>query len=155
MLAVHRAYRLPIRNRRRERMQCTVVRTGEHHATCHRRLEAELHPVDAVHDRPPVAASNATTLSGRRHVRRRHRGLRWAELATPDLDRAMRFYSRLFDWQHEIVTDRSVTFLRAGRPGGGMRHQGEGRHAAPQWVPYFAVRSVEEARRTALQLGGR
>ena len=24
-------------------MQCTVVRTGEHHATCHRRLDAELH----------------------------------------------------------------------------------------------------------------
>jgi hypothetical protein len=38
-------------------MQCIVVRTGEHHATCHRRLDAELH----THDRPPVAASNATS----------------------------------------------------------------------------------------------
>jgi predicted enzyme related to lactoylglutathione lyase len=79
----------------------------------------------------------------------------WNELATTDIERAKSFFGELLGW--EYVTDESgyVSITNAGRLNGGMREQTEQeRRVPPAWLPYFTVRSADEAARHAVQLGG-
>ena len=83
----------------------------------------------------------------------------WADLITPDPERAKQFYSGLFGWQ--VVTGEKDTsgylHIKNGeRFIGGIppvRHQGP--NAVPHWLSYFYVADVDETTRKAQGLGGR
>ncbi len=84
----------------------------------------------------------------------------WADLTTPDLASAKRFYSGLFGWSFRDIhfgkTDYAVASLN-GRPVGGLVHRlvppGEARR--PAWLTFIAVRDVDAAKRTALEHGAK
>jgi predicted enzyme related to lactoylglutathione lyase len=79
----------------------------------------------------------------------------WAELVTPNLDAAQRFYGGLFGWTFQSVGGAGAEYVVAlsdGRPVAGLvekpisvadRHQSA-------WLTFFAVRDVDAAKRTAL-----
>jgi predicted enzyme related to lactoylglutathione lyase len=84
----------------------------------------------------------------------------WADLATPDLADAKRFYSGLFAWTFRDIhfgkTDYSVALLD-GRPVGGLVHRlaPAGEHRRPAWLTFIAVRDVDAAKGTALAHGAK
>lgn len=84
----------------------------------------------------------------------------FAELVTPDLAAAKRFYGRLFGWTFRdidaggtvyaeaMLSDRPVAgLLQKELPAGGQRQ--------PAWLSYFSVRDVDAAERAALQNGAK
>lgn len=81
----------------------------------------------------------------------------WADLITPDPERAKQFYSGLFGWQ--IVTgDKDTSGYLHINSGdkfiGGIpptRHQGP--NAPPHWLSYFYVADVDKATSDAQELG--
>lgn len=84
----------------------------------------------------------------------------WADLATPDLAAAKRFYSGLFGWTFRDIhfgkTDYAVASLD-GRPVGGLveRPVPTGERKQPAWLTFIAVRDVDAAQRTALEHGAK
>jgi uncharacterized protein len=84
----------------------------------------------------------------------------WADLATPDLVTAERFYGSLFGWQFKTIhaggADYSVAMLD-GRAVGGLFQRaapaGEKRQSA--WLTFIAVRDVEAANRAAVAHGAK
>ena len=84
----------------------------------------------------------------------------WADLVTPDLAAAERFYGGLFGWTFQTVhagdSDYAVA-LADGRPVGGLLQKpmpaGERRQSA--WLTFIAVRDVDAAKRTALEHGAK
>ena len=84
----------------------------------------------------------------------------WAELVTPDLAGAQRFYGGLFGWKFEPVhaadTEYAVALLD-GAPIAGLvqRALPADGHGHPAWLPFLSVRSVREAGRGILSHGGR
>jgi uncharacterized protein len=80
----------------------------------------------------------------------------WNELATTNVERAKPFFGELLGWEYETDDGGYTTVKNAGRSNGGMRRQTEAERASqPNWLPYFAVESAEEATRKSEQLGGR
>jgi predicted enzyme related to lactoylglutathione lyase len=80
----------------------------------------------------------------------------WNELATTDINRATSFFGQLLGWEYETDDSGYVAVMNAGRLNGGMREQTQQeRRVPPAWLPYFTVRSADEAARHAVQLGGR
>jgi predicted enzyme related to lactoylglutathione lyase len=84
----------------------------------------------------------------------------WADLVTPDLAAAERFYGGLFGWTFQHVRTGDVDYAVAlldGRPVGGLFQRpvpsGERRQSA--WLTFIAVRDVEVARRAALAHGAK
>ena len=83
----------------------------------------------------------------------------WADLATPDLAAAKRFYSGLFGWTFRDVrlhkTDYAVALL-GGRPVAGLfqRPVPSGEHR-PAWLAFIAVGDVDALKRTALEHGAK
>jgi hypothetical protein len=101
---------------------------------------------------PPI--SDATTVE-------HHPGkVIWADLVTPDLAAAERFYSGLFGWTFNTIragdADYAVAMLD-GRPVAGLFQRAipAGEHRQPSWLTFIAVRDVEAARRAALASGGK
>jgi len=84
----------------------------------------------------------------------------WADLVTPDLAAAERFYSGLFGWTFNTIragnADYAVAMLN-GRPVAGLFQRAipAGEHRQPSWLTFIAVRDVEAARRAALASGGK
>jgi predicted enzyme related to lactoylglutathione lyase len=84
----------------------------------------------------------------------------WADLVTPDLAAAERFYGGLFGWTfqsiHTGASDYAVA-LANGRPVGGLFQKaiptGEMRQSA--WLSFIAVRDVEAAKRAAVSGGAK
>ncbi len=84
----------------------------------------------------------------------------WAELVTPDLPAAERFYGGLFGWTFRHVkagsTDYAVA-LEAGRPVAGLLQkavpQAERRQSA--WLTFLSVRDVDAAVRRAVANGAK
>jgi uncharacterized protein len=84
----------------------------------------------------------------------------WADLVTPDLAAAEKFYGTLFGWTfHKIRagdSDYAVAMLD-GRPIGGLMEKsipaGEQRQSA--WLTFIAVRDVDAVKRVALAHGGK
>ncbi|ASR36246.1 hypothetical protein BAY61_15930 [Prauserella marina] len=80
----------------------------------------------------------------------------WIELATPDLDRSMRFGQELYGWHFERVRDSAgedyVIALLFGEPVAGLR-----RHPADilDWTVYLATDNLSTAGNHASKLGGR
>jgi predicted enzyme related to lactoylglutathione lyase len=77
----------------------------------------------------------------------------WADLVTPDVAAAKRFYGELLGWTfNDIHTgngDYSVALLD-GRPTGGLfqRAMGPGEQRQPAWLTFISVRDVASLRAT-------
>ncbi len=91
--------------------------------------------------------------------------LTWNELAIPDVDAAIAFYSRLFGWRMEFLAGMPVPYwvIRVGTPAvpvlsgdnGGMRSlTAADAGLLPRWLPYFVVTDVAEASAAAVAAGG-
>jgi uncharacterized protein len=82
----------------------------------------------------------------------------WADLVTPDLAAAERFYSGLLGWTFQTVhtgdSDYAVA-LQGGRPVGGLLQKPipAGEHRQSAWLTFIAVRDVDAAKRVALAHG--
>jgi uncharacterized protein len=84
----------------------------------------------------------------------------WADLITPDLETAKRFYAGLFGWTFRDVVAGDKEFVVAlleGRPVAGLvqRPVPTGESKQPAWLTFIAVRDAGEADRTALAHGGK
>lgn len=91
----------------------------------------------------------------------RHAGkVIWADLVTPDLAGAKRFYGALLGWSfndiHTGESDYSVALLD-GRPVGGLFQHAmkAGEQHQPAWLTFISVRDVAETQRTILAHGGK
>jgi predicted enzyme related to lactoylglutathione lyase len=82
----------------------------------------------------------------------------WNELATRDRDRAVAFYSTLFDWTPMPFEESPVPYtmmMNGETPVGGiytMPASMEG--VPPHWAPYFAVEDTDDTLRRSDELGG-
>lgn len=92
--------------------------------------------------------------SGEHHVGK----VIWADLVTPDLDTAKRFYGGLFGWTfREVPGDPNYTLvLRDGEALAGLYQKAPppGPAAQPAWLTFLAVRDVNAAQSIARQHGG-
>ena len=84
----------------------------------------------------------------------------WADLVTPDLAAAERFYGGLLGWTFQSISTGGSDYavaLAGGRPVGGLFQKpiaaGERRQSA--WLTFIAVRDVDAAKRTALAHGAK
>lgn len=79
----------------------------------------------------------------------------WVELATPDLDRSLRFYHTLFGWEYQRVRDADgqdyLLALLGDEPVAGLRPY---RHAVLDWTVYLAVSDIAAAGKRVHRLGG-
>ncbi|EPQ77357.1 VOC family protein [Mycobacterium marinum] len=84
--------------------------------------------------------------------------LTWNELATPDVDAAIAFYSQLFGWRIDFLDGMPVPYwvIRvAGRDNGGMRALTAADAGVPsRWLPYFVVTDIAETGAAAVAAGG-
>jgi predicted enzyme related to lactoylglutathione lyase len=84
----------------------------------------------------------------------------WADLITPDLDGARRFYGELFGWTfHDAAANEAdYTVAYVGRqPVAGLVHRAmpAGEKRQPAWLTFIAVRDVDATRRLALAHGAK
>jgi len=83
----------------------------------------------------------------------------WADLITPDPERAKQFYSGLFGWQ--VVTGEKDTsgylHIKNGEKfiGGIPPAKHQGPNTPPHWLSYFYVAGVDEATKKAQGLGAK
>jgi uncharacterized protein len=101
---------------------------------------------------PPLGEAN--------HPERHPGKMIWADLVTPDLAAAERFYGGLFGWTFETIRLGARGYTVAsfdGRPVGGLvqRTVPAGEHRQSAWLTFFSVRDVEAARQIALQAGAK
>ena len=96
-------------------------------------------------------------LTDREHVHR----VVWADLATPDDDRAAEFYRQLFGWSDVSHPIGGGTFRTLEQDGGAVaslyrlaRGQVDGGVPA-HWIPYVSTPDVAESAARAARLGGR
>jgi uncharacterized protein len=84
----------------------------------------------------------------------------WADLVTPDLAAAERFYGGLLGWTFQTIhtgdSDYSVALVD-GRPVGGLFQKSipAGEHRQSAWLTFIAVRNVDAAKRMALAHGAK
>jgi predicted enzyme related to lactoylglutathione lyase len=92
--------------------------------------------------------------SGEHHVGK----VVWADLVTPDLDAARRFYGALFGWTfRDVPGDPNYTLaLLDGEPLAGLFQKvlPPGQAQQPAWLTFLAVRDVDAAQQAARQHGG-
>jgi uncharacterized protein len=84
----------------------------------------------------------------------------WADLVTPDIAAAERFYGELLGWTFQTIHTGASDYAVAmfdGRPVGGLVQKsmpnGEQRQSA--WLTFIAVADVDAAKRTALAHGAK
>ncbi len=85
----------------------------------------------------------------------------WNELYTPDLKKAIPFYTKLFGWTVDADGEFESYHLikNNGRMNGGMMEVNESfgenwKQIPPHWLTYFTVASRDETKAKALELGG-
>jgi predicted enzyme related to lactoylglutathione lyase len=92
--------------------------------------------------------------SGEHHVGK----VVWADLVTPDLDVAKRFYGALFGWSFRDVPGEGkyTLVLQDGEALAGMfeKAMSPGQTGQPAWLTFLAVRDVNVAQAVARQHGG-
>lgn len=94
-------------------------------------------------------------------VTEQHPGkLIWAELVTPDLATAKRFYGALFGWNFRDLHTRKGEYsvaLLDGAPIAGLMQRAlpSGEHRQAAWLPFLSVRSVRHAARLIAARGGK
>src|ERR1700716_2607798 len=86
-------------------------------------------------------------------------GFSWHELATTDVQGALRFYGELFSWRKGRAHDMGPQgvyqmFEHAGNPVGGMCNV-QGPSTAPSWLSYVHVADANRAVAAAKAAGGR
>jgi predicted enzyme related to lactoylglutathione lyase len=84
----------------------------------------------------------------------------WADLVTPDLAAAERFYGALFGWTFQPVHSGAAQYALAsvgGRPVGGLFQKAiaTGEHKQPAWLTFVAVGDVDAAKGAALKQGAK
>jgi predicted enzyme related to lactoylglutathione lyase len=83
----------------------------------------------------------------------------WADLITPDPERAKQFYSGLFGWQLTVGQNDTSDYLHIKNGDkfiGGIPHpRHQGSNSPPHWLSYFYVADVDEAAKKAQGLGGK
>jgi predicted enzyme related to lactoylglutathione lyase len=84
----------------------------------------------------------------------------WAELVTPDLAAAERFYGGLFGWTFQTIHAGASEYAVAsvdGRPVGGIFQKPipSGEHQQSAWLTFIAVRDLDAAKRAALAHGAK
>jgi predicted enzyme related to lactoylglutathione lyase len=84
----------------------------------------------------------------------------WADLVTPDLASAERFYAGLLGWTFQNVHTGSSDYAVAqidGRPVGGMfqKSMAAGEHRQSSWITFLAVRDIDDAKRVAMAHGAK
>ena len=82
--------------------------------------------------------------------------LSWNELATPDVDGAIRFYGELFGWTtdaFENSPERYEVIKNGDRSGGGIHELREGQ-GPPNWLAYFGIDDADRGVARAEELGG-
>jgi predicted enzyme related to lactoylglutathione lyase len=83
----------------------------------------------------------------------------WADLVTPDLAAAERFYGGLFGWTFQTIhagdSDYALALVN-GRPVGGLYQKSlRAGEQQPAWLTFIAVRDVDAALRAALAQGAK
>lgn len=85
-----------------------------------------------------------------------HGLLSWNELATPDVDASIAFYSELLGWKIEKIGDDPMPYwtiqTASGGHNGGIRAPQPGE--PPNWSVYFGYRDVEAGMARIEELGG-
>jgi predicted enzyme related to lactoylglutathione lyase len=93
--------------------------------------------------------------SGEHHVGK----VIWADLVTPDVDAAKRFYGALFGWTfRDVPGDPNYTLaLLDGEPLAGLFQKplSTGQSQQPAWLTFLAVRDVDAVQHAVLQHGGK
>jgi predicted enzyme related to lactoylglutathione lyase len=85
----------------------------------------------------------------------------WADLITPDLAVAERFYSGMFGWTFQTIHTGNVDYAVAHAPDGGpiaglvQKPLPADENRQPAWLTFIAVRDVDAAERTALSNGAK
>jgi uncharacterized protein len=84
----------------------------------------------------------------------------WADLVTPDLAAAERFYGGLFSWTFQTIHAGDSDYAVAsadGRAVGGLFQKSipAGEHRQSAWLTFIAVRDVDAAKRVALTHGAK
>jgi uncharacterized protein len=84
----------------------------------------------------------------------------WADLVTPDLAAAERFYGGLFGWTFQSIRAGNSDYAVAmadGRPVGGLFQKSiaAGEHQQSAWLTFISVRDVDAAKRAALTHGAK
>jgi uncharacterized protein len=79
----------------------------------------------------------------------------WADLVTPDLNAAQKFYGELFGWRFQTVRAGDTDYVVAtldGRPVAGLMQKPllTDEHKQAAWLTFIAVRDVDVVKRTAL-----
>ena len=83
----------------------------------------------------------------------------WADLSTPDPERAKQFYGQLFGWSLDLAQHGSSGYLHIKNGekfiGGVPAAQQRDSKTPPHWLVYFAVPDVEGATAQATGMGAR
>ena len=84
----------------------------------------------------------------------------WADLVTPDLGAAERFYEGLLGWKFQHLPTGESQYAVAqlgGRPVAGLfrKPAPSGEHRQSAWITFIAVRDVDAARRIAVAHGAK
>src|SRR5580658_8967472 len=84
----------------------------------------------------------------------------WADLVTPDLAAAERFYGGLLGWTFQTIHAGKSDYALAlanGRPVGGLYQKPipAGEHQQSAWLTFISVRDVDDAKRAALAHGAK
>jgi predicted enzyme related to lactoylglutathione lyase len=78
----------------------------------------------------------------------------WIELATPDRIAAQKFYTSLFGWStKEIPISNDEVYVMLQKNGKTVAALYENKNVPPNWLSYVAVESVDDAAKTARDLG--
>jgi len=107
-------------------------------------------------DPPPLVPAIVGAPSGEHHPGK----LVWADLVTPDVAAAERFYGGLLGWSFSELHLRRVPYVIAmldGAPVAGIvgRPMPSGERRQPAWLPFFAVASADQTAQSAVAGGGK
>jgi predicted enzyme related to lactoylglutathione lyase len=109
-------------------------------------------PSAASFDLPPLNSPASTEHHAGKMV--------WADLVTPDLAAAERFYGGLLGWTFQTVHSGDPDYaiaLAGGVPVGGLLQKPipAGEHRQSAWLTFFAVHDVDASKRDALARGAK
>jgi predicted enzyme related to lactoylglutathione lyase len=84
----------------------------------------------------------------------------WADLTTPDLAAAEKFYGGLFGWTFQRIRAGEVNYAVAmldGRPVGGMVEKSipAGQHQQSAWLTFLATNNVDDGKKVAVSHGAK
>lgn len=107
-------------------------------------------------DPPPLLPAIVSSPTGERHPGK----LVWADLVTPDLGAAERFYGGLLGWSFSDLHFRRVPYVIAtldAAPVAGIvvRPMPAGAPQQPAWLAFFAVASADQAAQGTAASGGK